>query len=282
MLLSFKQARDYVYTHGALWERVLFGHLFEAAPLSHVHQCLACYKNPDGGWAHGIEHDLKTPDSHPLGLEFALWIFRTTGVYHNNLFNDAAEWVDRNRAPDGALLNPASVLDYPHAPWWSDNGGQTKPTSIVGNLMRMDLCTPTVAASTARWVQANLPLAAVRANEWLFMAYHAHDYFLHVEDFPQVEAYRAAALDNIVQLAEAAEEKRYYQWLLLANSPNSALAKAAPPALTKRILDGLAAMQGADGAWHDEHGLAHWSPWVTIVVLSGLRNYGVWDGDKAG
>jgi hypothetical protein len=276
MAISFKKACDFVYRHGALWERVLFAHLFQGAPLAHLLQCLACYKNPDGGWGHGLEHDIKTPDSHPLAMEFALHIVRTTQINPRNLFNDAPEWLETRRAPDGSLLNPASVLAYPCAEWWQATCGQITPDSIVGNLMGLGLCTPTLAESTLAWVQEHLTLEKIRANDWLFMAYHAYDYYTHVEDFPNVEVYRRAAVDNVIALAEAAPPAQVYQYFLLAPVPTSPLAQATPPALRKRLLDALAAGQQGDGAWHDQHGLAHWYSWTTMVAMLALRSYGVY------
>ena len=48
MAVSFKNARDFVYSNGVMWERALFGYLFQGMPLERVHQCLLCYKNTDG------------------------------------------------------------------------------------------------------------------------------------------------------------------------------------------------------------------------------------------
>lgn len=280
MPVKFEKARRFVYTNGALWERVLFSHLFEGASLAHVHQCLTCYKNPDGGWGHGLEFDIKTPDSHPLALEFALHIVRVTGIRANNLFQDAPEWLARNRAADGSLVNPPSVLDYPCAPWWTETCGQTTPDSIVGNLMRLGIVLGDMADSTRQWVLENLTLEKIKANDWLFMAYHAHDYFLNVDEFPNLTAYRAAVLENIVALSEAADPQRYYQFALFASDPDSPVAQAAPVKLKRRIFGALAKMQQSDGAWHDEHGLAHWSSWTTIAVLHALRQHGYWQPEE--
>jgi hypothetical protein len=279
MPLKFEKARKFVYAHGTLWERVLFGHLFEGASLAHVHQCLTCYKNPDG-WGNGLEFDIKTPESHPLALEFALQIVRVTGIRANSLFHDAPEWLARTQASDGSLTNPSSVLDYPCAPWWVESGGQTSPASIVGNLMRLSIVLGDVADATRQWVMENLTLEKIRNNTSLTMAYQAHDYFLNVDDFPNIGLYRSATLENIITLAEAAEPEQYYQFALYASDPDSPVAQAASPKLKRRIFGTLAKIQQADGAWHDEHGFAEWHPWTTIAVLHALRQHGYWQPDE--
>ena len=136
---SIDQARDFVHANGVLWERALWDYLFDDGPLERVHQCLLCYKNPDGGWGHGMEHDVKAPMSNPLALEFLLTVIRDTGLPIGNLFDGTPQWVERIQQPDGSLANPTDLLDYPHAPWWN-HGGQSMPDSITGNLIKHGLC----------------------------------------------------------------------------------------------------------------------------------------------
>lgn len=273
MAVNFKQARDYVYQNGALWERDLFAYLFQGGELRRVHNSLRCYRNDDGGYGHALEHDIRCPDSHPLALEFLLTVLVQTGLPAGNLLDGASAWVEQNQNADGSLRNPPAVLDYPHAPWW-DGGGQTMPDSIVGNLIKYGKASDAVKRSTAAWVSQNLTLDAIRANEWLFMAYHAYDYFMNVDNFPEIEAYRAATIENIVECAQKAPERQYYTLFRFAPTPDSPVARAMPRDLLNRYLDHLAETQQPDGRWNDEHSLAQWMPYVTLTNLLILRNYG--------
>jgi len=72
MAVSITKAREFVYENGSVWERTLFAYLFEGGSIERVHQCLLCYKNADNGFGHGLELDIKTPDSHPAALEYML------------------------------------------------------------------------------------------------------------------------------------------------------------------------------------------------------------------
>ena len=281
MAVSIKQARDFVYSHGVLWERALFAYLFQDGSIERLHQCLACYRNPDGGFGHALEHDIRTPDSHPLALEFILSVFAQHDLRLGDLFDAAAQWVEAQQREDGSLHNPASVLEYPHAPWWdvdennpTMSGGQSAPDSITGLLQRFSKSTPGLLQATQAWVKQNLTLEAIKANEWVFMAYHAYDYFMNVDDFPNVSADRQATIDNIVEGIQKMPEKQSYHLFRFAPTPDSAVAQALPENVLSRILDYLAATQQDDGSWHDEHGLAHWCPLTTINVLHGLQNYG--------
>ena len=113
------------------------------------------------------------------------------------------------------------------------------PDAITARLLRFGSCTPALAASTRSWVEKNLTLESIRATDWLFMNYHAHDYFFQVDDFPAVEELREATIANILRCAEAAPVG-----------------------------------QQEDGGWQDEHGLTQRWPWTTICSLLTLRAYG--------
>lgn len=275
-MVSIEKARHFVHANGTMWERALWDHLFDGGSIERVYQCLLCYKNKDGGWGHGLEHDIKCPHSNPLQLEFLLSIVRDTGIPVGHLLKGTANWVENNLNEDGTLKNPPSLLDYPHAPWWG-KGGQSLPDSITGNLIKWDVCTPKIAHSTKKWAMQHLTLQKIQANEWLFMAYHAHDYFMNVNDFANLEQYRQATIENIIHCAQRHEKRgetnKYFPLFMFATSPESQIAKAMPSGLIDRFLDHIASSQRDDGAWDDEHGLGYWQPYFSTVTLLALRNF---------
>ncbi|KMJ58315.1 hypothetical protein AB685_10425 [Bacillus sp. LL01] len=273
MTINLKKARDFIYLNGALWEKALYRHLFEGGPISHFHNALKSYKNDDNGFGHGFEYDIKCPDSHPLALEFMLGVFRDTGLPVGDVFEGAAEWVERNQNEDGTLVNPATILHYPYSPWWG-GGGQTIPASITGNLLLHGLCTEQVAFYTSKWVKENLNDEQIQKTEWLFMNYHAVDYYTNVEQTEENLALKEAAIKQVIKCAEAVPEKQYFTFFQFAPMPDSAVAKATPKPLMEKFLNYLEASQREDGGWDDEHGLSYWQPYFTIVILNALRNYG--------
>jgi hypothetical protein len=271
--IDLTSARDFVYAHGVLWERLLFGHLFEGRPVEPVLAAFRAYKNSDNGFGNALEHDIRCPDSHPLALEFLLGVLQRTAIDPGDLLDGTAHWVEMQRQEDGSLANPAAVLDYPHAPWWNE-GGQHIPDAITARLLRFGSCSDSLASSTRRWVEKNLTLEDIRANDWLFMNYHAHDYFFQVDDFPGVEELREATIANILRCAEAAPAGQHISFFDLAPTPHSPVALAADDALLERCLSTVANGQQEDGGWRDEHGLSQWWPWTTICSLLTLRAYG--------
>lgn len=267
-----EKARDFVYRNGSLWERALFAYLFDGGPLDRVHRCLRPYKNPDNGWGNGLEQDIKAPDSHAAALEYLLFVNRDFGLPMGDLLEGTPTWLEGVQNEDGTLRNPASLHRYPIAPWWDDWGGQTKPDSIVGNLTRLGLVTDKVAERTRQWAEAVHNPDSICANEWLFMAYHAYDYFMNVEGFP--DSYRQATIDNIVACAQKMPEKQTHALFTFAPTPESPVAQALPDGLVERSLDYLEATQREDGGWSDEHDLKVWQPAVTMQNLMALQRYG--------
>lgn len=275
-MVSLDSACCFVHAHGTVWERALWDYLFDEAPEERVLQCLAVYKNSDGGWGHGLEHDIKTPASNPLMLEFLLSINRDTGLPLGKLLDGTPEWVERVQNPDGSLSNPPNLPDYPRAQWWEE--GQTAPDSITGNLIRLGLCPDTVREKTKGWVQKNLGLNDIRENNWLFMAYHAHDYFFNEETFPEIDLYQEATLENIYQTAlmheEQGETHKLFPFFQFAAGRESVVAQNAPDGLLDRILDHLENSQREDGGWDDEHNLDYWQPYFSTVILLALKRFG--------
>lgn len=274
MAIDPAKARDFIYRKGTLFERALFARLFEGGSLERLRQIILCYKNPDGGFGHGFEHDLKAPLSNPLALEYLLGVMKHTEIPDGDVFDGTAAWVEGQMNADGSLRNPPETRDYPLAPWWQEPGGQTMPDSIVANLIRYDSASQSLVEKTKRWALANYTPESILANEWLFMAYHAFDFFFAVDDLPGLDDFRQATIDNIVACALAAPENQVDSLFAFAPKPDSLIAQALPAGFIDRCLDVLAAGQQEAGHWRDQHDLPQWFPMTTINVLLALRRYG--------
>ena len=273
MTYSLPNARAFIYQHGNMWERALFAYLFDEGSLEHLRDCLRAYKNPDGGWGHAFEHDIRSPDSNPLQLEFLLRVVADTNISLGDLLDSTPAWVDTIQNDDGSLRNPPTLLDFPHAPWWNE-GGQDDPASLVGNLVTLGLATDAMLAKTQTYMQAHYSIEQIKANDWLFMAYRPYDYFFNIADYPDVEAYRKATTEHVITLAEKAPPEQWQTFFTFAPNPDSPIAQAAPSGMLDRFLDHLASGQQEDGRWKDQHDLPQWFPYTTITALLTLQGYG--------
>jgi hypothetical protein len=272
MTVSVDKARDFVYRHGTLFERALFAWLFDKGDLERLQQVILCYKNRDNGFGHGFEHDILSPDSNPLALEYLLTVMKYVDMPISSILDGTSEWVEAQMDSEGFLQNPSNIRNYPIAPWWQDDGGQNLPDSIIANLIHFDKATPSLINKGKAWVRENLTPDKIRSNEWLFMAYHAIDFFFVVSEDPEFEPHREATIENVLLLAENAPKRQYYS-LLPFIVPNSPIAEALPKQLIDKYLTYLEQAQQDDGSWLDQHDLPHWYPAITINVLLGLKRY---------
>jgi hypothetical protein len=76
----FDRAREFIYTHARLLERLLFAVKFQKANPAAVGKLIAAYQNPDGGLGNALEPDLRCPESQPLFVDVGLTTLRNAGV----------------------------------------------------------------------------------------------------------------------------------------------------------------------------------------------------------
>jgi hypothetical protein len=274
MSIAFDSARDFVYQHGALWERALFAHLFEGHSRERVVACLALHQNEDGGWGHGIEHDIRTPASHPVAAEYALGVMAEFDLADPELLARTAAWCEARQGESGEFPVGEAFHRYPRAPWWHETR-VWPPDAIAGRLARLGALPPRVRERTAQWVSANLTLEELRGldtESWRYRLYHYADYFLDVET-PDADTWREAIAARVVELARAQPDAECaLGWGWAAALPAGAI----PADLTQKRLAALAAGQQEDGGWPDPHGLIQWRSLHTLWALKTLHAHGIW------
>ena len=276
MPIDIVKASDFVHRRGTLFERALFDYLFAGDCGERVQSTIMCYKNPDGGFGHGFEHDIMAPQSNPLALEYLLTVMKHTGIEPGAILYGASDWVESQMDEAGDLRNPPEIRKYPLAPWWQETGGQTMPDSIVANLIHFGCAKPSLVQKTKHWVAKRHTLESIRANEWLFMAYHAVDFFFTIDEFPDLALYRQATVENVVECAQNAPKSQYDSLFAFAPTPDAIITRALPAGLLQRYLDVLEHAQTDAGCWVDQHDLQQWWPMTTINVLLALQRFGRW------
>ncbi|HEY0398121.1 MAG TPA: hypothetical protein VGF00_07020, partial [Acidimicrobiia bacterium] len=116
----FASGRAFLLREGRLLERRLFATVFEGAPPSGVVDAVCGFRNPDGGFGHGLEPDKRCPDSLPIDVEGALEALLVAGPDAVGeampLVLAACDWLGRVAAPDGAVALSFPVMEaYPRA-----------------------------------------------------------------------------------------------------------------------------------------------------------------------
>ncbi len=76
---NFLKARDFILTNARMIERRLFEFYFDNGTSEGVFNAVYAYRNPDGGFGHGMEPDTASPESQPLFSIMALEILDEVG-----------------------------------------------------------------------------------------------------------------------------------------------------------------------------------------------------------
>ena len=113
---------------------------------------LRAYRNPDGGFGHALEPDVRAPESEPAAALHALDVLAEIGALDDPMVADAAAWVATIADPDGGVpFVLPTAADHPHGPWMvPSDGGSHLTFAIAGALWE--------AGSDEPWLR--------RATDW--------------------------------------------------------------------------------------------------------------------
>jgi hypothetical protein len=75
MNVDLSAANDFMAAHARILDRRRFELLNGRADASAVLAALRAYRNPDGGYGHGLEPDLRAPESQPAAALHAFEVF---------------------------------------------------------------------------------------------------------------------------------------------------------------------------------------------------------------
>lgn len=117
-------AEEFVYRHARLLERRRIGHLLHGGGLEGALATLGAYRNPDGGFGHGLEPDVRSPHSEPLATLTALDLLASWDLPDHPWVRSGLEWAAASSALDGSLpLLGTGSLEWPRAPWLQPGAG---------------------------------------------------------------------------------------------------------------------------------------------------------------
>ncbi len=111
-------AENFIWSAARLVDRHRYVLLFAGGNGDPVVEALRGYRNPDGGFGHALEPDLRCPASQPAPTLYALEMLSEAGAAGGDLAAGAWEWIGRIAEPDGGIpmLLPG-FEPYPHSPW---------------------------------------------------------------------------------------------------------------------------------------------------------------------
>ena len=123
-------AEQFIAASARVLDRRRFECLFAGGDPAAVRDALAAYRNPDGGFGHGLEPDGRDPASQPAAIEQALRFLDEADAWDDLLVRGACDWLEANApAEGGSVFVRPTIERWPHAPWWVPEPGA--PASLI-------------------------------------------------------------------------------------------------------------------------------------------------------
>lgn len=125
---TIQRAADFIRREGRILERRILDAALDDRPARHVVDALLPHRNDDGGFAHGLEPDKRTPTSQPLDTEVAWqsldWSRVVPGASGDPAAAAAFDLVASScdhlaSLGDGVACLTPDALDHPHAGHWA-------------------------------------------------------------------------------------------------------------------------------------------------------------------
>ena len=296
MNIDLSAASGFMAKHARILDRRRFELLTGQADSSAVLAALRAYRNPDGGYGHGLEPDLRAPESQPAAALHAFEVFAEVAPVTTPEAAELCDWLDAFALPDGGLPFALPIEDTSGcAPFWA-NADPTvfslQITSIVAAYAnRVAAHDPAVAAHP--WV-ARATSRCLEAIGALEIAPAAYELAFAVRFVDSVHDREAAAPARLARLAEYVPDDGRVRVvggrpdetltpLDLAPEPGRPARTLLDEATVAADLERLASEQDEDGGWsvdfqsYSPAAALEWRGYATVRALSILRDNAVID-----
>jgi hypothetical protein len=296
MTNQLSAARRFMAGHARLLDRRRFELLFAGADPEPLLAALRAYRNPDGGYGHGLEPDLRAPESQPAAALHAFEVFAEVAPVTAPEAVELCDWLDSNTLPDGGLPFALAIEDASScAPFWAHadpHAFSLQITAIVAaNANRVAAHDPAVAAHPWLARATSRCLAAIDALEDAPEAY-VLSFALRLLD--AVHNREAAAPSLLARLGEYVPDDGRLRvvgglpeealWPLdLAPESGRPARALLDEATIAADVDRLAREQREDGGWsvdfqsYSPAAALEWRGYATVRALSILRNNAIID-----
>ncbi|MDQ0194605.1 hypothetical protein [Paenibacillus wynnii] len=137
--MNDEKAANFIWKHGRLLERRIFQYVFQGGSEESILIALKSYQNDDGGFGNAIEPDLRSPESQPLYVEFALRLLYDCNIKSEEIALNVCDYISKNADLESGIptIFPSSSK-YPRAEHWnapnSINPSFSRLTGLVGLL----------------------------------------------------------------------------------------------------------------------------------------------------
>jgi hypothetical protein len=284
-------AERFVLANARLLDRHRLAVVLHGAPVAPVLDALRAYRNPDGGFGHALEPDIRAPESEPSATLHALAVLSEVGALEDPMVGEAGAWVASIAEPDGGVpFSLPTAAAHPHAPFLTlppAPGGSFFTLALAGLLWEAGSDGPWLERATAwSWARLEAPgdLDAYAVKCALDFLDRVPDETRALEALERLRPHLEA--DGSIPVRGGAENERLTALTLSARPGRRSRALFTEDQI-EAGLDELQEEQQADGGWMFDFGA--WSPGqlaeyrgiVTLQALATLDAHGRLEGARA-
>lgn len=288
---QYQNARDFILTNARMIERRLFHYHFEQGDATGVFHAVYAYRNPDGGFGHGMEPDTASPESQPLFTVMALENLEEAGLLSQALLlEDFMPYIERITTPKGGIpwmFRPRG--DYPceeHFKTIKEWAALSTTAPLLGLLEKYKVAHPWMEKAEA-FVWEEIQRIKEKHVFCHLCTPRRLTFLQHTKDREKatkaIEDLKAWIMEDGV-LCHNPKEDGWGLYgkphsLMYAPAPDSLLSPIFSAAQIEKDLDGLIAMQQEDGRWDTWYGISEgmkleWAGIQTLWTLRVLNHYG--------
>jgi hypothetical protein len=284
-------ARGFMAGHARLLDRRRFELLFEGADAEPVLAALSAYRNADGGYGHGLEPDLRAPESQPAAAFHAFEVLADVAPVTTPDAVELCDWLDAVSLPDGGLPFALPIEDpRGSAPFWAQADPRAfslQITAIVAaHANRVAAHDPGVAGHPWLARATSCCLAAIDALEAAPAAYELAFAVRFLDAVHDSDGPVAGLLERLGEFVPRDGRLRVTGGLAdealrpvdLAPEPGRPARALLDEAAVAADLERLAAEQDEDGGWsvdfqsYSPAAALEWRGYATVRALSILRD----------
>ena len=280
---AFAAAERYMTLHARLIDRLRFAHRFHAGPAEPIRCVLRGYQNPDGGFGHAIEPDLRGSAGQPQGVEMAFWALDQIDAFDDPSVEAACDWLQANSTEDGGVPRVLpDVTETERAPWWQPQGdpapASINPTGpLAGLLHAHGVDHPWLEGATAFCWEAIANITDPGAYDTMCIL----GFLERVPDRERAEAEFERLGDALLSSValDLDEPGHVHSPLDVAPRPDSIALRLFGDDVIDLHLDALIDSQQDDGGWAPNFAMwtpavAHeWGGYLTLSTLTTLQAY---------
>lgn len=252
-------------------EQALFTYHFHEGSRDEVLETLGRYQNADGGFGHGLEPDIRAPDSNPFATELALHICLSAETPPDHpLLRRTVEYLEDAQDEEGNWRFSPGVYEHPLAPWFQ---GWTWPAlnpscTIAGYLTALGLGSDRLHARVAALFDRLARPDGLLSDDYYTVRPYAY-YFLPAWEHPRRELYLSGVLWWLLRQGVRGKEMPFD----FIRSRDTYTGRLLPDGAIETGLDAIERAQLEDGGWPTPYD-PHWRGWTTVENLLVLRAFG--------